>query len=84
MNEKKPNKRDAKHRLPWPLMSECIEMKNVNEKKPNKRDKCVSCNEETQFDEFEHIDFRYFYIEGVGQLCCECYNRLYSKNKGFE
>ena len=70
MNKKNPNKRDDDAK--------------ANEEKPNKRDKCVSCDEETQFDEFEHIDFRYFYIEGVGQLCCECYNRLYSKNKGFE
>jgi len=45
----------------------------------NKKDKCVSCNTDTDYDEFEHIDFRYFYIEGVGQLCSECYNKLYEK-----
>lgn len=49
---------------------------NKNEKTPNKRDECVSCGVETQYDEFEHIDFRYFYIEGVGQLCPECGKRL--------
>ena len=47
----------------------------------NKKDKCVSCNAETEYDEFEHIDFRYFYIEGVGQLCQECYNKLYKKKE---
>ena len=48
---------------------------------PNKKDKCVSCNADTEYDEFEHIDCRYFYIEGVGQLCPECGNKLYEKNK---
>ena len=52
---------------------------STNEKKPNKRDKCVMCNIETQYDEFEHIDFRYFYIEGVGQLCSECHNGIYER-----
>ena len=47
----------------------------------NKKDKCVSCNAETEYDESVHIDFRYFYIEGVGQLCLECYNKLYEKKE---
>ena len=42
-----------------------------------KKEKCISCGKETQYDEFEHIDHRYFYIEGVGQLCCACYNDAY-------
>jgi len=58
----------------------CARESKVNEKTPNKRDKCVSCNAETEYDEFEHIDFRYFYIEGVGQLCQNCHNRLYSSH----
>ena len=45
----------------------------------NKKDKCVSCKKETQYDEFDHIDFRNFYIEGAGQLCPECYNKIYQK-----
>ena len=45
----------------------------------NKKDKCVSCKKETQYDEFDHIDFRNFYIEGAGQLCPECYNEIYQK-----
>ena len=47
------------------------------DKKSNKLDKCVSCGKETQYDEFEHIDFRYFYVEGVGQLCLKCWNDIY-------
>ena len=44
----------------------------------NKKDKCVSCGLETRYDEFDHIDIRNFYIEGAGQLCCDCYDRIYN------
>jgi|TARA_B100001964_G_C13716885_1_gene372819 hypothetical protein len=47
----------------------------------NKKDKCVSCKKETRYDEFDHIDFRNFYIEGAGQLCPECYNEIYEKKE---
>ncbi len=47
----------------------------------NRRDKCILCNEETEYDEFEHIDFRYFYVEGVGQLCLKCWNEIYEQKK---
>ena len=49
------------------------------EKPKNKKDKCVSCDTETQYDEFDHIDSRYFYIEGCGQLCYDCFNEIYLK-----
>ncbi len=42
-----------------------------------KKDKCVGCGIETQYDEFDHIDFRNFYIEGAGQLCPDCFDKLY-------
>ena len=45
--------------------------------KEPKKDKCVSCGVETQYDEFDHIDFRNFYIEGAGQLCVKCFNDIY-------
>ncbi len=51
----------------------------MNEKKPNKQDKCVICNCETQYDEFDHVDSRYFYVEGAGQLCPECWNNTYEQ-----
>ena len=38
------------------------------------KDKCVICHKETQYDELDHIDMRYYYIEGCGQLCAKCYN----------
>tara|TARA_R110002020_G_scaffold11126_3_gene42250 strand:- start:174 stop:488 length:315 start_codon:yes stop_codon:yes gene_type:complete len=38
------------------------------------KDSCVICGAETKYDEFEHIDLRYFYVEGAGQLCPDCYS----------
>ena len=32
----------------------------MKEKKPNKHDKCILCRVETEYDEFDHIDSRYF------------------------
>jgi hypothetical protein len=45
------------------------------------KDKCVSCGEDTTYDREEHIDFRIGYIEGAGQLCLECYDKIYVKSK---
>ena len=35
-------------------------------------DKCVVCDVETNEPKDKHIDFRYNYVEGVGQLCSKC------------
>ena len=48
--------------------------------KESKKDKCVSCGVETQYDAFDHIDLRYFYLEGSGQLCPKCFDDIYQKN----
>ena len=45
------------------------------------RDRCVICDCETPFDINEHIDFRMGYIEGVGQLCLNCYDKIYYEPK---
>jgi hypothetical protein len=34
---------------------------------------CVMCSKETTILKTTHIDFRYGYVEGAGQLCRECY-----------
>lgn len=34
---------------------------------------CITCGKETNVLKTEHIDFRYGYVEGAGQLCRECY-----------
>jgi hypothetical protein len=37
------------------------------------KDTCIMCGEETPYDYETHIDFRYGYVEGAGQLCKDCY-----------
>lgn len=34
---------------------------------------CIMCGEETTTLKTTHVDFRYGYVEGAGQLCRECY-----------
>jgi len=44
-------------------------MKEVNKRE---KDTCVLCGRETGHDKDEHINNRYNFIEGAGQLCQEC------------
>ena len=39
------------------------------------KDKCVLCGVETPYEFETHVDYRYGYIEGAGQLCKPCYDR---------
>lgn len=39
-------------------------------------EKCISCGAETNVPVTQHIDFRMFYIEGAGQCCKECFEKL--------
>ena len=55
-----------------------LEFDNLDDKKNNK-DLCVVCVKETPFDKNEHIDFRMGYVEGCGQLCLECWDKIYYK-----
>jgi hypothetical protein len=43
------------------------------------KDKCVMCGCETEYDKDEHIDNRMYYVEGAGQLCHKCFQRIYSE-----
>ena len=45
------------------------------------KEKCVVCEEETQYNKEDHIDFRICYIEGSGQLCLNCYDEIYVKKQ---
>ena len=38
-------------------------------------DTCVLCGNETPYTRSTHIDYRYGYVEGCGQLCKSCYDR---------
>lgn len=41
------------------------------------KDKCVLCWKETKYYKDTHIDLREHYVEGSGQLCPECHERVY-------
>ena len=41
------------------------------------KDKCVSCKKETLYDRTNHVSDRLGYVEGVGQLCLDCYDIIY-------
>ena len=36
-------------------------------------EQCIMCHGKTETLKTTHIDFRYGYVEGAGQLCRECY-----------
>ena len=41
------------------------------------KDKCVLCGVETLYERTDHVDFRLGYVEGTGQLCLDCYGKIY-------
>lgn len=41
------------------------------------KEKCVLCGEQTNVPINENIENRAFYVEGAGQLCESCYNKVY-------
>lgn len=55
-----------------------MEMKNNSNN--NQKDKCVICGKETKYDINEHIDNRYGYVQGVGQVCYECFKTIDDMN----
>ena len=50
---------------------------NQNETLKKEMDSCVSCGCETIYPKRMHIDYRFYYVEGAGQLCKECYEKIY-------
>ena len=46
-----------------------------SEFKKNPIEKCVICGEATQYRFNDHVDLRYNYVEGAGQLCDKCANK---------
>ena len=43
------------------------------------KDKCTVCCDDAVYDKTMPIDLRLGYIEGSGQLCLECYDKIYNK-----
>ncbi|MCM1059362.1 MAG: hypothetical protein NC452_03615 [Eubacterium sp.] len=48
-------------------------------KTDDRRERCVYCGKETKYSQSEPITERLCYVEGVGQLCIECYEKIYSR-----
>lgn len=48
-------------------------MSNLN------HDKCIECGKDTGYSINDHIDSRKGYIEGAGQLCSECFLKIFKK-----
>lgn len=46
-------------------------------KEESEKDICVKCKKPTQYTKDTNIDFRKCYVEGAGQLCDECYDKIY-------
>ena len=44
----------------------------MKDKNTEEYDICVICGEQTSYKKTAHIDYRYGYIEGAGQLCFTC------------
>jgi len=44
--------------------------------KVEKNETCIVCNEETHVPMSLHVDFRTNYVDGAGQLCNTCANRI--------
>lgn len=45
----------------------------------SKTEYCVVCRKDTSIPVDMHVDLRYHYVEGAGQLCKKCYEEVYSK-----
>lgn len=41
-------------------------------------EKCVGCGVDTKIDVNTHVDYRFYYVEGAGQLCKSCYDKIYN------
>ena len=46
------------------------------------KDNCMACGKETPYDESDHVDVRFFYVEEIGQLCASCYGEIYGNKTG--
>lgn len=54
----------------------------VIQKEPQEQaEHCVLCGRRTEYSTQKPIDQRYGYIEGAGQLCRDCYSKLYLKGR---
>lgn len=48
----------------------------IQERMNNQVEKCIMCGADTEYTFGTHIDYRYGYVEGAGQCCKECYEKV--------
>ena len=48
----------------------------MNEQNNNQFEHCVLCRKVVSIDKSTHIDLRDNYIEGIGQICRDCYYKV--------
>ena len=53
----------------------------MNEQNNNHFEHCVLCRKVASIDKNTHIDLRDNYIEGIGQLCRDCYHKVEEDNE---
>lgn len=54
-----------------------MEKKIKKEEKNIKYEVCICCHKELRIPVDLEIDYRPFYIEGAGQICYDCYHKIY-------
>lgn len=54
------------------MNNKITKLPNKNFKVESEMEECIVCGIETNEPKDKHIDFRYNYIEGAGQLCSKC------------
>jgi hypothetical protein len=47
-------------------------LSNKDFKVASEMDECIVCGVDTNEPKDKHIDYRYNYVEGAGQLCSKC------------
>ena len=63
---------DVENPLQHKIMNNTIENLNNGDFKVIQMEECIVCGIETNEPKDKHIDYRYNYVEGAGQLCSKC------------
>ena len=54
------------------MNNKITKLPNDDFKVESEMEECVVCGVQTNEPKDKHIDFRYNYVEGAGQLCSKC------------
>lgn len=49
----------------------------MKKKEEKEYEQCVFCGKKTIVPKEQEIEMRPYYIEGAGQLCYDCYKKIY-------